>query len=228
MSSQGILMEPNTAQPLPVEVVVGGRTFLWTPEEGLDPAAIAAIDRYCWRQARRYQHAAATGGHTLDDLYQAARMGALVAARSYDPARATRFLTWAAWRIRSEIQGLLECGEVAIPAKHRPELIATGNMPGLRSLDAPIAGADVDLWSALVADTQVGEGKDPFRSAQLHRVWRVLGERDRDILARRFGLFGLEEQTLDEIGAVYSLSRERVRQIEAKALQRLGRLMGGR
>jgi RNA polymerase primary sigma factor len=46
-----------------------------------------------------------------------------------------------------------------------------------------------------------------------------------DILRRRFGLQGAPRQTLREIGRIYQRSRERIRQLERQALEKLGRLM---
>lgn len=48
-----------------------------------------------------------------------------------------------------------------------------------------------------------------------------LGEREADILRYRYGMDGFPVMTLEEIGKVFSLTRERVRQIEAKAIQKL-------
>ena len=46
-------------------------------------------------------------------------------------------------------------------------------------------------------------------------------DRERDVLARRFGLWDTERQTFRALGQAYGLSVERMRQIEAKALRRL-------
>ncbi|KYF52690.1 hypothetical protein BE08_12220 [Sorangium cellulosum] len=48
-----------------------------------------------------------------------------------------------------------------------------------------------------------------------------LTPREQDVLRRRFGLGGAPELTLDEIGVSMSLSRERIRPIEANALRKL-------
>jgi RNA polymerase primary sigma factor len=49
----------------------------------------------------------------------------------------------------------------------------------------------------------------------------TLSSREKDIIIKRFGLDRVDELTLEEIGQIYGLTRERIRQIEAKALQKL-------
>ena len=46
-------------------------------------------------------------------------------------------------------------------------------------------------------------------------------EREREIINKRFGLQDQEEKTLEELGQVYGVTRERIRQIESKTLKRL-------
>ncbi|WP_443738826.1 sigma-70 family RNA polymerase sigma factor [Treponema sp.] len=56
---------------------------------------------------------------------------------------------------------------------------------------------------------------------QLNEVLHTLPERERKVLEMRFGLNNLKQMTLEEVGKYYNVSRERIRQIEAKALRRL-------
>jgi len=56
----------------------------------------------------------------------------------------------------------------------------------------------------------------------------TLSPREREVLRLRFGLGHDEEHTLGQIGARFSVTRERIRQIEAEALRKLRRLLRGR
>jgi RNA polymerase primary sigma factor len=61
-------------------------------------------------------------------------------------------------------------------------------------------------------------------SERLERALDALSEREREVLRLRFGLGREREHTLDEVGMRFSLTRERIRQIEMKALAKLRRL----
>ena len=56
---------------------------------------------------------------------------------------------------------------------------------------------------------------------QLHAVLGTLSEREAGVVSMRFGLAGGQPRTLDEIGKVYGVTRERIRQIESKAMSKL-------
>ena len=61
-------------------------------------------------------------------------------------------------------------------------------------------------------------------SLSLGRVYEALGalsERERKIIVHRYGFDGYRESSLEEVGNIYGITRERVRQIEAKALKKI-------
>ena len=55
----------------------------------------------------------------------------------------------------------------------------------------------------------------------LEEILDILDGRSKDVIIKRFGLNGQEPMTLEEIGEIYNLTRERIRQIESKALRKL-------
>jgi hypothetical protein len=56
---------------------------------------------------------------------------------------------------------------------------------------------------------------------ELEQVLALLSEREREILSLRFGLMGEEPLTLEDVGRRFGLTRERIRQLEAKALAKV-------
>jgi RNA polymerase primary sigma factor len=56
---------------------------------------------------------------------------------------------------------------------------------------------------------------------QLHQVLGTLSEREAGVVSMRFGLADGQPRTLDEIGTVYGVTRERIRQIESKIMSKL-------
>lgn len=96
------------------------------------------------------------------------------------------------------------------------------------SLDAPIADEESSLGSLLAAEEpDVAPLSAGERRALNNRLQRVMAEEltgtERQILNARFGLEGQTPQTLDEIGERLAVSRERIRQMQVKALGKLGK-----
>lgn len=61
-------------------------------------------------------------------------------------------------------------------------------------------------------------------SELMSRVLNLLNPKERDVIERRFSIGGKPKETLDRIGRSYSITRERVRQIEAVAIKKLARI----
>ncbi len=96
--------------------------------------------------------------------------------------------------------------------------------PEPASLDAP-AGEDGE---ARVGDFVANDGDAPDEEVATRRMGEQardlltsLSPRERDIIRLRFGLEGEESHTLEEVGKAFSLTRERIRQIESRALAKL-------
>jgi RNA polymerase primary sigma factor len=97
------------------------------------------------------------------------------------------------------------------------------------SLDTPIEGADSDLvledtisvYNTLDIEKDINE-EDLKRV--IEALLDTLSPRERKILIHRFGLSGKEPKTLDEVGEIVGLSRERVRQIENRILKKLRKI----
>lgn len=98
----------------------------------------------------------------------------------------------------------------------------------IASLDASV-GRDGDDEDSVLGDfVEDEERTSPEDSAvtqilkeQLAEILSTLSEREQKIIKMRFGIGGERPHTLEEVGAEFSVTRERIRQIEAKALSKL-------
>ncbi|MFQ5898595.1 MAG: sigma-70 family RNA polymerase sigma factor [Candidatus Methylomirabilia bacterium] len=115
-----------------------------------------------------------------------------------------------------------------IPAKKVRLILASARKP--LSLETPI-GEDSELGDLLEDKNSTAPDKGLMSHdlmAQVNRVLGTLSPRERDILRLRFGIGGDGEETLEEVGRRFSVTRERIRQIEAKALRKLRHPLRGR
>ncbi|HEX6491799.1 MAG TPA: sigma-70 family RNA polymerase sigma factor [Gaiellaceae bacterium] len=92
------------------------------------------------------------------------------------------------------------------------------------SLETPVGDGE-SLYGDLIEDTKLDRPEvttaDNLRSVELADALNLLNPRMRLVLARRFGLDGETPQTLEQVGASLGITRERVRQLESRALREL-------
>ena len=92
------------------------------------------------------------------------------------------------------------------------------------SLETPVGDGE-SLYGDMIQDTKSAgpdaETADRLRSTELAVALDRLNPRMRHVLAQRFGLDGVAPQTLEEVGAGLGITRERVRQLESRALREL-------
>ncbi len=135
--------------------------------------------------------------------------------------------------LRSELASKLErtpthfeiAAEMKLPLEKLEELL-----PALRpidSIDAPLASTNLSA-ADLLADTRTSPLEEAIEEETTHSIQALLErmpERERIILAMRYGIGYQRARTLEEIGTALGLSRERIRQIEQVAREELRSLM---
>lgn len=120
-----------------------------------------------------------------------------------------------------EVAEVMEC-EVEDVRQH--EVISFSF--GMLSLDKPIEQGEGDILLNIIPDERANlPDEEPLRQLlclEVGRIVETLGKREEDIIRRYFGLPPYEEpMTLEEIAKCYGLTRERIRQVKEKALERL-------
>lgn len=93
------------------------------------------------------------------------------------------------------------------------------------SLETPIGTEDSSQLGDFIEDDSMPEPVDAaakeLLKEQVENALAVLSERERQVLEMRFGLLDGKDYTLEEVGKYFNVTRERIRQIEAKALRKL-------
>ena len=133
--------------------------------------------------------------------------------------------------VRSNVRKALAAGatpeEIATEMGTTPErvreILKISQEPA--SLHTPIGDEGdallVDFIEDKDATSPVEEVDDIVQREELSRVLQLLTQRERRIVELRFGLAGGNPRTLEEVGQKFGVTRERIRQIEAKTLAKL-------
>ena len=93
------------------------------------------------------------------------------------------------------------------------------------SLDTPIGEDGDSFLGDFISDESCDNPETAVEGSalqhDLHRALESLTDRERTVIELRFGLADGKERTLEEVGSEFNVTRERIRQIEAKALRKL-------
>ncbi|QDV14524.1 RNA polymerase principal sigma factor HrdB [Rosistilla oblonga] len=131
-------------------------------------------------------------------------MSLIRAVEKFDYARGNKFSTYASWSIMKNF-----ARTIPDEFKHRDRFRTTGEEPFLAAQDER-------------KDPIAEESAHQRRQRQVNRILNRLDDREQRIISARFGLGRRNEpQTLKEVGEELGVTKERIRQIEARALSKL-------
>lgn len=202
-------------------------------------------------------------GLSFLDLINEGNLGLMKAARTFDPERGVRFVSYAVWWIRQSILAAIldKADMVRIPQSQSKKIRKINKrMEELQQKKGgPVSDAEVmkkaDISRETLNEVQqfshgylsldtthIGDSEKPIieflrdpkdagsfekslmdkdLTDQLKKAMQALDRRDEKVLTWRYGLDGQGSQTLDEIGKRLSISKERVRQIEERAMKKI-------
>lgn len=207
----------NLGLPLP-DLISEGIIGLMKAVDKFDPSKGGKLSTYgSWWIKQQIRRALANQGRTI-------RLPVHVEGKLYQLGRTEA-------RLRHEFGREATDEELAAELEIDPKRITRLRNASIRpsSLDAPAGEEGGNTIADLVADDRVMTPYDHLQSKVDHsRLIKVLGDlpvREQQILKFRFGLDGGEEQTLEEVGQKFGLTRERIRQLQNEAFKKLRRLL---
>ena len=130
-------------------------------------------------------------------------------------------------RLRAELNREPTPAEIAkdaeLPVEEVAQILRSAQAPV--SLEAPVGDEEQSEFGHFLADKNMPLPEDAAesvsRATALRNCLNSLGDRQRRVLELRYGLDGGRPRTLGEVGVVFNVTRERVRQIETQSLKTL-------
>lgn len=201
-------------------------TFLDLIQEG-NLGLMTAVERYDYRVGCRFSTFATWWirqaiSRSISDQDRTIRLPVHM-------GEAVRKVTQTAYQMEQKNGVLPDTDELAEILKLRKETVELSLRLAAHpiSLESPLINDESSVFGDFIQDRYSASPEDVAFSASMQRALEKqlssLSDRERNILELRFGLKRERAYTLEEVGRMYNLTRERIRQIEGKALCKLRR-----
>ncbi len=179
------------------------------------------------RFAVKIAHSYKNCGLDVEDLVNEANIGLMEAASRFNPECGTRFVTYAVWWIKACVHKAIR--ETSKGIKFPAHMYKEMQSPdwNFLSLDEAVKCSESDSVPryALIEDDRILTAEEEFENAsivsEVHSLLECLTEKECRIISMRYGLDNIKPMSLFEVSDVMGCCRERVRQIEARALQKM-------
>jgi RNA polymerase primary sigma factor len=199
--------------------------------------------------ARRFSSRNTNSGEDPEDVFQVAFTGLQRSLRRFDPERGNRFTTYCTfWMYQAITRWRSDEGAlIRIPVHRQNKLAKIDELLDLESeqkltdgrvatlLEWPVKQVyeyssfprkaiyleNLEDWDVFLPSLEEDIYNQEVIQEVVTEVLAELNEREANVIRLRFGIDCENEMTLEEIGGLYGVTRERIRQIEAKGLKRL-------
>ncbi len=174
-------------------------------------------------------HDYANFGLPLADLISEGNMGLMKAVERFDPEKGGKLSTYAAWWIKQSIKRALanQSKTIRLPV-HMVDKIARMRRTAMelteklgREPSNEELGRELGMTAGKVAHIKSVSVRPTSLDAPM---LEELDERESEIIRMRFGLDGGPERTLEEVGAMFDITRERVRQLQNLAITKMRKI----
>lgn len=162
----------------------------------------------------------------LEDLINEGNLGLMHAAEKFNPSTGNKFITYAVWWIRAYMQKAIRetSTGVKFPSNKFDEM--KKSKWKLASLDKAVGNDEEKATLAdFIVDERIMNPEEKFlihqTELELKQFIKELKPNEKAVIIKRYGLDGKDPMTLSEIGSILGFSKERIRQLESRALNQL-------